>query len=110
VAVPGGREQLVPVWFYLFRVSDLDLQAVHDMVATELDEQAGADMKTTADRLEEKGYRASMIATLLRLIERRFGAPDDATRTRVQQATPAELDRWLDAILDAVTLDALLAS
>ena len=110
LAVPGGRERLIPVWYYLFRVSDLDLQAVHDLVAIELDEQAGADMKTTAERLEEKGYRASMIATLLRLIERRFGAPDDATRNRVQQATAADLARWLDAILDAVTLDALLAS
>jgi len=83
---------------------------VHDMVATELDEQAGADMKTTADRLEEKGYRASMITTLLRQIERRFGAPTDATRTRVQEATSADLARWLDAILDAATLDVLLAS
>ena len=152
-AAPGGRERLIPVWYYLFSVSDLDLQAVHDLVATELDDEIGDDMKTTADRIEEKAFEKFMATTaqkleqrayerflatavpqleqrayerflataaeqvrqdraarLLRQIERRFGFLADSTRDRVQSASAEQLDRWLDAILDAPSLDALLSA
>lgn len=153
-AAPGGRDRLVRVWFYLFRVSDLDLQAVHDLLDADEDHDIRDDMKTTADRIREEELVKFMAttaprireeervkfmtttaerireeerekllaitaprireeeraATLLRLIERRFGAPGEATRTRIRQAVHAELDRWLDAILDAPTLADLLAS
>jgi hypothetical protein len=47
--------------------------------------------------------------SLLRLITRRFGAPTDDVVARVRAASPAELDRWTDRILDAGSIDELLA-
>jgi hypothetical protein len=80
---------------------------------------------TTADRIEEEVY-ARFLATdavrireeereegratiLLRLIEKRFGPVPEAARSKVLAATMAELERWLDGILDAPTLAALIA-
>ncbi len=48
--------------------------------------------------------------TLARLIERRFGPPPDEVRSRIAGAGPEQLDRWLDAVLDAPTLDAVFGS
>lgn len=42
---------------------------------------------------------------LLRLLTRRFGPLDPATKQRLQQASPEELERWTDNILDAQSLD-----
>jgi len=122
---------------YLFSVSDLDLQAVHDLVAAELDDEIGDDMKTTADRIEEKAFekfmattaqkleqrayerfmataaeqvRQDRAATLRRQFERRFGQQDDSTHDRVKNASAEQLDRWLDAILDAPCVAVLLCA
>ncbi len=48
--------------------------------------------------------------TLARLIERRFGPPPDEVRSRIAGAGLEQLDRWLDAVLDAPTLDAVFGS
>jgi hypothetical protein len=48
--------------------------------------------------------------TVLRLLDRRFGAVPEAVRHRVRVAGAPELDTLLDRALDASTLDAVLAS
>ncbi len=48
--------------------------------------------------------------TLARLLERRFGPPPDEVRSRIAGAGLEQLDRWLDAVLDAPTLDAVFGS
>lgn len=45
--------------------------------------------------------------SLLRLRERRFGPVPPARREKVNAADIATLDRWLDRIFDAPTLDAV---
>jgi hypothetical protein len=47
---------------------------------------------------------------LLRLLERRFGALPEAVTTRVMDAGREELERWSDRILDAASLDDVLAA
>ncbi len=47
--------------------------------------------------------------TLLRLIDRRFGAASAEARSRVESADLATLDLWLDLILDAKTVDDIFA-
>ena len=62
-------------------------------------------------KLEGKleGLTEARQQTLLRQLQRRFGAlPPDAA-ARVLAAGPADLDRWLDRILEATTVDDVFA-
>ena len=44
---------------------------------------------------------------LNRLLERKFGPVPSAVRARIRCAPVHELDAWLDAVLDAPTLEAV---
>lgn len=55
-----------------------------------------------------EGAREARALTLLRLVERRFGPVADAERARILAADSIEIDRWLDRLFDADSLDALL--
>ena len=63
----------------------------------------------------EEGEAKGRAEALLRLVERRrVIVPEEAER-RIRAATVADLDRWLDAVLDATdltadSLDAILAA
>jgi hypothetical protein len=48
-------------------------------------------------------------AILERLLVRRFGPLSEHTKSRLHSATPEQIERWADAILDAKTLDDVLA-
>ena len=54
---------------------------------------------------EAKGRAEGKAETLLRLLGRRFGAVPEAVTARVRTAPVTDLDRWLDALLDARELD-----
>lgn len=54
---------------------------------------------------EQKGVQQGELTVLLRQLTRRFGPLDAATRERLQNAGPDELEQWADNILDARTLD-----
>lgn len=60
---------------------------------------------STAEKLRTEGC----VAALRRLLERRFGPLPDQVLTRLQTAEIAELDRWLDRVLDADSVDAVFA-
>jgi len=57
-------------------------------------------------RLE--GAREQQIATLLRLLSRRFGTLPHSIEPRLRRATEAQLDAWLDRVIDAPSLEAVL--
>ena len=59
---------------------------------------------------EELGLVRGKADTLLMLLARRFGTVPGHARARVEAASPAEIDAWLDAVLDAQTLDAVFGS
>jgi len=52
-----------------------------------------------------KGMRKGEANTLVRLLERRFGAVPDAVRERVATASLEQIDTWFDAAIDAESLD-----
>lgn len=56
-----------------------------------------------------EGKFVGIADTLLRLITRRFGTPDGTVVARVRSASPTELDRWTERILDADTIAELFA-
>jgi len=57
----------------------------------------------------EQGIARGRIATLVRLLERRFGTLPPQVVVRLHEATPAELDRITDRVLEAPSLAAIFA-
>jgi hypothetical protein len=45
------------------------------------------------------------LQTLLRILHKRLGEVSDSTRDRIHSATTNELEVWIEASLDAATLD-----
>ena len=95
------------------------LRTYPDVLLEDLSEglsAAGADemedvVTTIAETLEARG-RADGVAegeakSLIRLLERRFGTLTQATRDRISGADLDHLDRWIDRVLDAHSLDAV---
>ena len=62
------------------------------------------------DKGLEKGIEKGQRALLVRQLTRRFGALPTAVSDRVAQASPAEIERWSDRILDAAALDDVFAA
>jgi len=62
-------------------------------------------MGTIAEKWLQEGRQEGEANSLARLLERRFGAVPDAVRERVATASLEQLDTWLDAVIDAESLD-----
>jgi hypothetical protein len=74
-------------------------------------------MLSVAEQLIKQGFDKGLEKALeghrtmlLRLLVRRFGALPEPVAARVATATPAELERWSDRILDAASLDDVFGS
>lgn len=57
-----------------------------------------------------EGRAEAKAETLLRQLRRRFGPLPEAARDRILAADLATLDLWLDRVLDAASLEEVLAS
>ncbi len=57
-----------------------------------------------------EGLTMGQARLLLQLMERRFGDVPEAVRSRVAGATTDELDAWGCALLEAATLDEVMAA
>ena len=55
-----------------------------------------------------RGRAEGKAETLLRLLERRFGAVPEDARALIRTASVGELDAWLDAFVSASNLDDVL--
>lgn len=58
----------------------------------------------------ERGIEKGTKTALLRLLRVRFGALDATIETRVEEATSEELDRWLERLFAATSVDEIFAS
>ena len=65
-------------------------------------------MQTFIDRYIEQGQRQGEATAVLRLIERKFGPPSESVREQVLAADSETLLEWLDRILVAESVDAVL--
>lgn len=75
-----------------------------------LEEEKKMEYVSTVERyiMEKKhqeGSHSALSATLCRLLSRRFGELPQATQTLVQNASTAQIDDWIDRVMDAPTLD-----
>ncbi len=88
--------------FRLLRWSTLGAEAVREWSSPLLvDSRAGVN---GGDRRACEGKSE----TLARLLKRRFGPLPEALQAHIAAANLKQLDRWLDAVLDAPTLDPVL--
>ena len=54
---------------------------------------------------KEEGLYLGELQTLQRLLTKRFGPLPEAVQVRLSTASREEIERWLDRVLDAQTLD-----
>lgn len=121
-------DALDAVGWYLVDTSDLTEEQVHMAISKHLDPPPGERMTTgqrirlesrnlgrAEGKLEGKaegrveGRSEALAQTLLRQLGKRFGAPSPQLAARIATAPAADLERWLDRILDAATLEAVFA-
>ena len=92
---------------YALEVGDASPEVIRsafaDAVAPEIRSEV---MVSAADVLRAEGRRA----TLLEQLEFKFGAVDPAIRSRVENASLAELVAWSRRIVVAATVEAVFAS
>jgi hypothetical protein len=106
----GGRELFDTLVDYVFATSGLPTPVVERLLTRRFTDPAMKNkFVSTAQQLRNEGKAEVQVSILLRQITRRFGNPDSIAVERVQQASRAELDRWLDRILDATSLADLFA-
>ena len=130
--VEGNRRLQEQVLTYILTTyPDLTLEALMDRIRADGTADMEDHMTTIADTLIAKGEARGMAAgiaegkaagivegeargktqgqaqSLIRLLERRFGALSKDHRARIIGADMDQLDLWIDRVLDAPSLDAL---
>jgi predicted transposase YdaD len=116
---PSGPALLQVIMHYLLQTRHLDMPRLQIEIRSVLGTEVGDQlMKTTADILRQQGRaqgraegRAEGQAELLlHQLERRFGSLPAAIVARIRSGSPQDLQRWAGAVLEATTLDAVLAA
>jgi Putative transposase, YhgA-like/Domain of unknown function (DUF4351) len=113
----GGTERILPFVIYTTQVHrHTDPDMIRRRIAAALGPTQENAMQFFYDIVVQEGYEKGrkegldgQRAMLLRLLGRRFGALPELIATRVAAATPPELERWSDRVLDAASLDDVFA-
>lgn len=116
-----GSEHLAAFFWYHLLVNDTPLATLQAAVVELLPSAKGAIM-STGERLLAKGrsegrvegrvegWRQGQVMVLRRQLERRFGGLPPEVLTRLEAASAADLERWIDQVLDATSLADLFGS
>jgi len=94
---------LEKIFRYVLSVMDIEPEAMQNMFTQRLSERKGGMFMTVAERLELRGALKGRGEMLQRQITKRFGKSitDMDVQERLRKATPEQLDRWAERILDA---------
>lgn len=101
---PPGPDAVAGIAGYALKVTEIPAITLHETFERILQRPEETIMSTA-----EKLLRQGRAETILRQMEKRFGPLPTETVQRVRSATPAELDRLTDCVLDARTLAELFA-
>ena len=103
------------IFRYLLQVVDIEPDVLQDLVTQSLSAGKEEMLMTVAERLEKRGEARGLLegeakgrnAILSRQLSKRFGLNtlDIRMQERLRNATPEQLDRWAERILDAKTLE-----
>ena len=106
--VPDGSELELQVLSYIVRAYELTPVVLETAARAAKPQRWEALMSTVAEAWvregEARGRAEGKAETLLRLLQRRFGPVPGNARARVAVGSAAEIDAWLDALLDAQSL------
>jgi len=80
-----------------------DLQAMGTLIEARMQEWEEGWLREG----REQGLREGEAQLLQRLLERRFGELPDWAKERLTEASPTQLERWADRLLDIDSLDSL---
>jgi hypothetical protein len=117
-----GSGILVSAFIYINWAYDaVDRRAIEAALARAPDEQREAVMSVMAQEREQgriegealgkaRGKAEGKAETLLRLLDRRFHGVPEAYRTQVLAADAEQLDTWIDAVLDAESIEGVFGS
>ena len=112
---PNPAAILEALGWYVLKVSDVTQEQLPSELKQPQADEHGERM-TTAERIvrearnqglaegrvegQREGQRDAECRTLLRQVERRFGAVPTAVRARIESASTPQLEAWLDRIFD----------
>jgi len=103
---PDGPEATATLFCYIHDVSDYaTVQALAEKI-TDPDLREAA--MTSAQQLRQEGREEGRRGAVLKQLKLKFGPLDEATRGRVAAADDATLDVYLERVLSAATLAAVL--
>lgn len=118
VMVTGNRDRMAAFLHYTVHVNPrADVQALREHLLPAIGEEVEEVIVTVADKLRQEGYDKGLERGLergleqerrrlfLRQLGQRFGALPEAVLARISAAGAEDLQRWLDRMLSAVTLD-----
>jgi len=104
--VEGLEDEIVVlVRFVVMEPSGLEKGVLREMLTEIMPEKAERVLS-----IAEQWVAEGQATIILRLMSRRFGPLPDAFRQKVMAGSLEELDAWADALLDAKTLDEVLAA
>jgi len=121
---PSGETAIQAVAGYVLRTSAVEAGDLHMTIERILQRREWTIMSTaeklvnqgiekgrTEGRTEglAEGITKGRVDTLRRLLTKRFGELPPSLPTRLLAASPDDLDRWTDRVLDAPSLDAVFA-
>jgi hypothetical protein len=86
-----------------------DLLEVRNMLATRAEQWKRQWLLEGEQRGEKRGEQRGEAALLLRLLERRFGALPASARDRVSAADTVMIEEWGLRLLEAASLEEVLA-
>lgn len=109
-AQPGGETGFLVLLRYVLLVTDVEGSALAEVVARELGEEAREAVMTTGEKLIQEGELRGQRRVLVRLLSTKFGADlPEEIRSRVEQASPNDLDTWTERVLTAASLNEVFA-
>ena len=99
----AGRDAISAIARYALCVVEVPHQDLHEAFERLL-QRPEETIMSTAEKLRREGFAQGRAEALLRQLSKRFGEIPAGTAERVRAGTIAELDLWLDRVLDAHTL------
>ena len=107
--IRGDRELERQVGGYIVDVCNLDRERFEDAWQAIIPERRKL-MGTLARELIRTGEAKGRAETLIRLLHRRFGPLPESVEARIRASAALNLDAWIDAVLEAKSVDDVLAA
>jgi hypothetical protein len=117
LVAPTGQQAFATLSSYLLKTTQLGRPRLRIVFEEHIGKKAMKKFESTYDRItreskaegKAEGRAEGRAATLLRLMQRRFGRVPAALARRVHKGSDEDLDRWTDRLLEAKTLTDVFA-